>query len=163
MYSAKITVPTDVLDAIRDTAQKSPKLMQTAYERSTRRLRKQILDTLREEPGKPKYPIRWKSERQRRYVLAKLREEGNLPYDRTGALLKAWDVRVENDGTGGIMVVENTSPNAAYVVGDDAQPYHLDTGWVQGADVVSEFRPIAEDVLIDTWYTVSDPFAGVQR
>lgn len=163
MYSAQITVPTDVLDAIRETAQRSPKLMQTAYERATRRLRKQILDSLREEPGRPHYPLRWKSDKQRRYVMAMLRESGNLPYDRTGALLKAWDVRLEDDGDGGIMVVENTADSARYVVGDDAQPYHLDTGWIQGADVVSEFRPIAEDVLIETWYTIADPFAGVPR
>lgn len=163
MYSAKITVPTDVLDAIADTARRSPKLMQTAYERATRRLRSQMLEKLREEPGKPKYPIRWKSERQRRYVLAKLREDGNLPYERTGALLKAWRVVMEADGSGGIMTVENTSPSARYVVGDDAQPFHLDTGWVQGADVVSEFRPVAEDILIETWFTVADPFGGVPK
>lgn len=156
MFKAKVIVATDVLDAIDDAAMKSPKLMQTAFRRATRRLRARILADLRDEPNAPNYPLRWKSERQRRYVMAKLRKDNNLPYKRTGKLLAGWRVEFEPDADGGLLVVENDTLYARYVVGDDAQPFHLDTGWVQGANVVSDYRVIAEDVLIETWFTIAD-------
>jgi len=40
----------------------------------------------------PSYPIHWDSDKQRRFVLAMLREAGNLPYRRTDALPRAWDI-----------------------------------------------------------------------
>jgi hypothetical protein len=157
-----VTVDLDILDAIEDTARTSPGRMKTAYRRNVGRLRSRLLSRLQVEPGSPRYPLRWKSARQRRYVMAKLRREGNLPYQRTGKLLQSYDVELVDDGSGAILSVVNTSPVARFVVGDDAQPFHLDTGWIQMADAVSDARQEAEDLLIDTWYTVSDPFAGAQ-
>lgn len=156
MFKAKVTIATDVLDAIDDAARQSPKLMQTAFRRATRRLRSRMLADLRKTPGRPHYPLRWKSEKQRRFVMAKLRAEGNLPYQRTGRLEASWYVEFEPDADGGLFVVGNEASYARYVVGDDAQPFHLDTGWVQGADVVSDYRVEAEEVLIQTWFTVAD-------
>lgn len=161
VIKVKVTIDLDVLQAIANTAQKSPKLMQTAYDRNTRRLRSRIVERLAAEPGTPQYPIRWKSDKQRRYVMAKLREEGNLPYQRTHALSEGWKAVVEQDGSGGIMTVTNPSPIARYVQGDDAQPFHLDTGWKQVGDVISDARVEAEEVLIQTWFTVTD--GGVFR
>lgn len=156
MFKAKVTIATDVLDAIDDAARQSPKLMHTAFRRATRRLRSRMLADLRKTPGRPHYPLRWKSEKQRRFVMAKLRAEGNLPYQRTGRLEASWYVEFEPDADGGLFVVGNEASYARYVVGDDAQPFHLDTGWVQGADVVSDYRVEAEEVLIQTWFTVAD-------
>lgn len=161
MIKVKVTVDLDILDAIADTAQKSPKLMQTAYNRNTRRLRSRVVERLATEPDRPQYPIRWKSDKQRRFVMAKLREEGNLPYQRTHALSKGWKAAAEQDGEGGIMTVSNKSPIAQYVQGDDAQPFHLDTGWSQVGNVISDARVEAEEVLVQTWYTVTD--GGVFR
>jgi hypothetical protein len=157
----QVTVDADVLIAIADTARKSPKLMATAYDRATRRLRKRLIDDLSVEPPKPTYPLRWKSDKQRRYVMAKLRAENNLPYQRTGALIKAWKVVLTPDADGSIMTVSNNAPAARYVVGDDQQPFHIDTGWPSAARVIADYRVEAENVLIDTWFTVSDPTAGV--
>jgi hypothetical protein len=156
MFKAKVTVATDVLDAIDDAARQSPKLMQTAFRRATKRLRSRMLADLRKTPGRPHYPLRWKSDKQRRFVMAKLRAEGNLPYQRTGKLEAGWYVEFEPDASGGLFVVGNDAAYARYVVGDDAQPFHLQTGWVQGADVVSDYRVEAEEVLIQTWFTVAD-------
>lgn len=161
-FTATVTVSTDVLDAIDEAARQSPKLMATAFKRATGRLRSRMLAELRKEPDLPSHPLRWASERQRRYVMAKLRAENNLPYQRTGRLLRAWDVDFEPDGAGGLFVVSNDATDsdgkayARWVVGDDAQMMHLDTGWVQGAEVVSDYRVEAEEVLIQTWFTVAD-------
>jgi hypothetical protein len=61
-----------------------------------RRLARRLLAVM---PGKPKYPIRWTSERQRRYVLGyvlKRDSEGHIiPYERSGKLTEAWDVLVQ--------------------------------------------------------------------
>lgn len=155
MIKVKVIVDTDILQAIAEQAQKTPKLMQTAYDRATRRLRSRIVETLSTEPGPPQYPIRWKSQKQRRYVMAKLREEGNLPYQRTHALSEGWKAAIEQDGSGGIMTVTNKSPVAQYVQGDYAQPFHLGR-WPQAGDVISDARVEAEEVLIQTWFTVTD-------
>lgn len=161
MISVSVTVPVDVLDAIADAAQQSPKLMETAFKRQISRLKRQVLDELADEPGKPKYPLRWKSARQRRFVMAKLRRENNLPYQRKHQLAKGWRVTDDVLSEGGLFAVENATPYARFVQGDDAQPFHLDTGWTQVGEVVSKYREIAEERLIQTWFTVADPSAGI--
>lgn len=163
MIRVNVTVETDILDAIADTALRSPKLMQTAFKRNVSRLRSRILDDLQQDPGPVHYPIRWKSERQRRFVMAKLRSEGNLPYERTGALQAGYRIVAIDDGEGGILQVTNNVPYANFVVGDDAQPFHLDTGWRQVGTAIANYREEAEDVLIQTWFTVTDATAGVFR
>lgn len=162
MIKVKVIVDLDILDAIAEAVQKSPTLMKTAYDKATRRLRSRIVTALSTEPGPPNYPIRWKSEKQRRYVMAKLKEEGNLPYQRTHALAEGWKAEVAQDGEGGIMTVSNKSPIARYVQGDDAQPFHLDR-WTQVGNVISDARVEAEETLIQTWFTVTDIDAGVIR
>lgn len=161
MIRVNVQIDADVLDAIADAALRSPKLMQVAFNRQTTRLRRRILDELTTEPPKPTYPLRWRSERQRRFVMAKLREEGNLPYQRTGALLDGYAVRFVAEGNGGALQITNDTPYAEYVVGDSAQPFHLDNGWVQVADVVAQYEPIVEEALIQTWWTVVSPDGGI--
>lgn len=163
MIRVQVRVDTDILEAFADTARNAPALTATAYNRATRRLRKQLLDRLRNEPGKPVYPLAWKSERQRTFVMAKLRESGALPYKRTGTLLNGYRVELIANEDGGILQVTNKVPYARFVIGDEAQPFHLQTKWPQLATTVSEFEQMAIDVLIDTWFTVSDPTAGVRQ
>lgn len=164
MFYAEIIVPTDVFAAIADTAQKSPRLMQTAVTRVTARLRTRILKELRTVPPPPKYPLRWKTERQRRYVMKKLRAEGNLPYQRTGELAQGWMVdHIPEGDNGGLLSVYNNVPYARFVQGYDMQPFHIDSGWKDAQMVVSDARVEAESVLISTWFTVADPLAGIPR
>lgn len=163
MIRANVQVDRDVLDAFADAARSAPKLTSVAYNRALVGVRRQILDAFQKEPGAPSYPLRWKSDRQRKFVMAKLRREGNLPYRRTGKLLDSYEVTLIADENGGVLQVTNKSPNAVFVVGDWAQPFHLDTGWVQMATVVSEFDEVALDILIETWFTLTDPYAGVPQ
>lgn len=156
MISAKVTVDTDVLDAIREAAAKSPRLLQTALKRRLTRVKSRLLDELRTEPDKPTYPLRWKSQRQRIFVIAKLRREGNLPYKRTGKYLSAFKVSEDTDTDSGVLAVENATPYARFVGGDDQQPMHIDTGWTFVPPVIAKYREIAENELIDVWFTVVD-------
>ena len=58
-------IPVDIFDAIQEQAQKLPALVRRGLPRVTRPIDRRMLDELSAEPGPPRYPIRWKSERQR--------------------------------------------------------------------------------------------------
>lgn len=166
MIQMAVTVDADILEAYAEAAQKAPGLTRTAYRRAVGRLRSRILRPLQVEP--PLWPAnrrrRWKSERQRRAYFATDGFGAGIPYIRTHRLVNSYDVEViDAPADGGILQVVNNDPKAKFVVGDWAQPMHLDTGWIQVADVVSDARREAEDVLIETWFTVVDTFAGVPR
>ena len=88
-------------------------------------------------PGKPSYPLRWRSAAQRQAVMAKLRAENNLPYRRTNRLKKSWDA--EKDVQSITIYNDAKDPTtgefyADYVIGEDQQPFHADTGHVQASD-----------------------------
>lgn len=151
----------DVLGAIDTQLQKTPGLMQTAFKREVGRIRSQMLAELRIEPGKPKYPIRWTSARQRRAVMAKLRKAGNLPYQRTHELSRGWRVEYTETADGGILTARNDSQIASFVEWTDQQGFHKDTGWLYAPDILDKWSEIATDRLIDTWWVISDPFAGI--
>jgi len=160
---ADVQAALDVLSAIDDQMGKTPGLMQTAYKRQVSRIRSRMLQELRAEPGKPKYPIRWTSARQRRKVMAMLRKAGNLPYQRTHELSRGWQVDYVDTGSGGILTAYNNSPIASFVEGDNQQGYHKNTGWLYAPDIIVKYSDIATDALISTWFVVSDPFAGIPQ
>lgn len=155
MIKADVRADLDVLEAIALAAQTAPRRMNKEFKRVTKRTRQQLLLALREQPGKPHYPLRWKSAKQRRYVMAKLRREHNLPYQRTGALSAGWTTRILDKTDGAVFEVVNNVGYARYVQGDDTQPYHLDTGWPQAAPLVTKYRDILIDQLIDAWGAVA--------
>lgn len=159
----KVTVDLDILVAIDDAARTAPVLMKTVYKRAVGRLRSRLLADLKQEPGSPVYPIRWKTRRQQRYVMAKLKREGNLPYERTHKLANAWKVDVYADGDGGILEARNETPYLEFVQGVWQQPFHIDTGWNYYGNIISDYRVEAEDVLINTWFAVADPTFGVRE
>jgi hypothetical protein len=153
----EITVDTDILDAISEQAQRTPGLMATAFQRQAQRLRSVALSRLHVEPGKPVYPIQWTSEKQRRFVMAKLRRDGNLPYQRTGALVNAWQVDYNTADYEGFLRVFNPSDVEQYVTGIRQQKFHSNTGWYRSQDILTELMVEAEDRLIETWLTLAAP------
>lgn len=60
-----------------------------------------------------RYPINWDSQKQKRYVMAKLRREGNLPYQRTGEHASGWESIDLFDGA----VVQNLGHKAVFLYG----------------------------------------------
>lgn len=156
MYSATITVDDDILQAYSEAASQSPRLMQTAFNRNIGRLRARLKTALAEQPQKAKKPFIWKSERQRRAFFATNGFGGGIPYQRTNRLSSGWDVTLLTGDDEGLLQVTNEVPYARYVQGDDAQPGHLNTGWAQAGVIVAQYRAEAENVLIETWFTVTD-------
>lgn len=161
MYKVSLIVDTDVLDAIDQALGKSPILMKTAYERNSRRLRSRLQSRLRTEPGRPRYPIRWKSERQRRAFFATNGFGRDIPTQRTHQLANGWEVSVQSLANGGAIEARNDTVYLRWVEGKDQQPFHSDTEWLLADDEILKYSEEFNDILIETWFTVSDPFAGV--
>lgn len=162
-FRVVIIPPRDILDAIDDAATRAPKLVESAYRRAVRGVGQRAVKALAQAPGPVKYPIRWKSERQRRAFFATNGFGKGIPYRRSGELSAGWKYRVITDRDGGALTVFNDVSYTRFVQGDDAQPFHLNTGWVQAAPTLRRFEAEAEDILIETWFTLTDPFAGVRR
>lgn len=160
MIRVDVTVDDVAIRQKEDALVKAPGLMKTAYKRNIGRLRGRVLGRLKVNPGKPHYPIRWKSEKQRRAFFASDGFGGGIPSTRTGKLLASYDVVVIDTNGGGVLSITNSDPKARFVVGDDVQPFHIDTGYVQIADAATDAREEAIVILRETWFTVTD--GGVQ-
>lgn len=158
----EIRIEDDVLDAIADAARNAPGLMTTAYKRAVGRAKRRYLQDLRRTvPGSPKRPIRWKSARQRRAYFASNGFGKGIPYRRTGQLANSYTLDVQPTTAGGVLMLGNDNPASPYVIGDAQQPFHIDTGWEAIGTTANRLQDELTDVLIETWYTVADPLAGV--
>lgn len=155
MIRADIRVDTDVLDAIRETAQDAPQRMSRAYSRAVSGLRTQLLNDLQQEPGPPQYPITTRmTPRQRRAFWATNGFGRGIPTQRSGALAAGYDVELLERDNGGLLQITNDAPYAPFVVGELQQGFHADTGW-QPVDVVAaRYEEVATDVLAETWLNV---------
>lgn len=150
----------DIIEALADQMQKTPGLLRTALKRQGTRFKTRMLGELRTEPGKPSYPIRWKSEKQRRAYYATDGFGRGIGAPRTHALSQGWRVDID-DSQFLSFEVHNIKDYAIYVQGDDQQPFHIDTAWNYAPRIIADERERFEDVLIDTYFTVADPTAGV--
>lgn len=147
----------DVLEALSDHAQRLPALTQAAYARAIRPLNNRVLNEIKTVPGAPKYPIRWKSDRQRRAFFASNGFGKGIPSQRTGTLLKNWKIVGVKLKDGGGVLLENKTPYMEFVQGTDQQPFHHDTGWVLRSTVVEKYQPVYEHVLMDTFFLLVLP------
>lgn len=163
MIRVKATTPIPLFEQVGDNITRAPAIFNTAWARQQGRIRSYAKQTLKVKPGKPKYPIKWTSPRQRRFVMAKLRREGNLPYKRTDAMINAWDVSFTATIDGGSLTLFNPSESAEFVVGDEQQGFHAETGWYRVDDVQKRISDFAATTLVQTWVTAVDPFAGVPQ
>jgi hypothetical protein len=140
-----------------------PGVFTTAWQRQQGRIRSYAKRVLRVKPGKPKYPIKWKSERQRRAFFATDGFGRGIPTKRTDVMIDAWDVKFKATTTGGQLTLINDTPYAEFVVGDDQQPFHKESGWYQVEDKVQQINTFAADTLESVWVTSTDIFAGIPQ
>lgn len=89
------------------------------------------------EPGPPRYPIAWASERQRRAFFATNGFGRGIPTRRTGFILHSWEIMIHQHGGELVIVAINSAPYAEFVYGPRQQPFHAGR-W-----------PVADDVVID--------------
>ena len=80
-------------------------------------------------------PYKWTSEKQRKKVMAMLREDNNLPYQRTNELSDGWTYTETNSDWTRVNI-ENTTEYGQYVMGDSLQIGHKADGWRYYLDVI---------------------------
>jgi hypothetical protein len=162
MIKVEVTVDTDIFDALNDALLKSGDKLARQYGIELQKLRQRGLNALRQQPGKPRYPIRWTSERQRRYVMAKLRRMKQIPYVRTGQFVDSWRIEFGATSNGGIFEVFNPAKNSRgdfieqYITGTRQQGFHQDTGWYQSQNIITDIMVDAEETLIELWGRILD-------
>lgn len=155
----EVTVPTALLDANADAARQSPRLMQTAFERDVRFLRPLFLKIIAPPLGAHKRPTEWESPKQQRWWFGVGRKAWR---GRTGRQQQGWRTDTKTTREGGIFRYWNVNPASIYIQGFRQQRMHFGT-WKREDDAVREFQPIAEQRIRESWFTVSDPTAGVRR
>lgn len=162
MFDYTIEIDDDVLNAIADTLTKAPRALTTVIDRSILPDFRRRIAKVTETPGPPRYPIRWKSERQRRAFFATNGFGKGIPYRRTGALAEGWHVEYAGIRDGGSIRISNAAPYARFVVGDDQQPFHADTGWKDAGPELVRIEDDLQDAVIEAWYSVVDIGKGVR-
>lgn len=160
MIEIDMTLPTDVLNALRDEMQKAPKLVQGGFRRLANQSRQRTLGRVTKAPPKWTGKRRWNSERQRKAYFATNGFGGGIPSQRTGRLQAGWEMNIDIDDEGGVIELFNDAPEARYVQGDDAQLMHLDSDWPQAAPIATEEFDILEDNMIDLFFLIADPNEG---
>lgn len=128
-------------------------VVQTAIELASREVSTAILPRVRalaSAPGPVKYPIRWKSEKQRKKFFVTNGFGNGIPYVRTGDLAQGWEFSqiVLEDGV--LVSLENPYERAQFVYGafdkpNDQQPFHVDTGWISAPDLERQAFDLYED------------------
>jgi len=167
MIKQEITITADTSD-VRVDRQTTRELQQWQA---------QTLQRLQVEPGKPKYPIRWTSERQRKAFFATDGFGRGIPTRRTHALSQGWRVFVDIEQVnrieaftadlltfltrivGGtppiarapdvIIQVDNPVHYEQYVTGIHQQGFHQDTGWYYTPTVIESAFHEVEGILSD--------------
>lgn len=137
------------LDATEEQLRQLPSLVRVVIGEAVSKNQRGFLADLRTEPGKPIYPLAWTSARQRRFVMAKLRREGNLPYQRRPAGIGSGyeiDVVVVGEFETSV-VLRNEFPEERFVKGKDQQRFHAITGWIPRESQVAFWgEAIVDDV-----------------
>lgn len=138
---------------------KSPALLNTAFERAVRNLRRQFVKEAGTPKGAHQRPTDWQTAKQRAWWFA---VGINQWKGRTGTLAKGWKTDLKVTQAGGIFRAWNTAPYATYVQGKNVQRMHRKV-WAQESELFPKYSTLAQTVLKETWYTVSSPTAGVRR
>lgn len=127
-----------------------------------RALAKATLAKLKRVPGAPSYPLRWTSEKQRRAFFASGGFGKGIPAKRGSPpqVTQGWAAEFIPTGDGGIVALSNPVPHMQYVQGWQAQRFHVDTGWVQLADVEADFFRESESAVVEAWHDL-DLLEGV--
>lgn len=162
MYTAKQVTDTSVTDGHKAYLRKVEREVTDIGKQVTVVIVPPFLADLRHEPGKPKYQIEWTSERQHRFVLAKLREENNLPYQRSHRLSQGWEVAGITAGGAFILTVQHGWSGLKYVMGNISfiggqrlrqqslqpmQRFHLNTGWRPAVDIITRWYKEADSLF----------------
>jgi hypothetical protein len=103
-------------------------------------------------PRPVKYPIQWKTERQRRAFFASDGFGKGIPYQRTGTVAQGWRIEADRVDNATVLAISNPVSYAKFVYGTTEdpkaqQPFHVATGWSNANTLVDAAKALMlEDV-----------------
>lgn len=161
-----IKIDDDISEVLIEDLRTVPRAFKKLYRKRIDDLAQKTLQELRRTPAKVKYPIQWRSEKQRRAFFATNGFGAGIPTQRTGKLQDGWKVLDESDFRQGLFTIFNDATTRnyftgaivyyeEYITGISQQPFHRNTGWIRSQDVLAEAMVSAETIIIDTWAEVN--------
>lgn len=162
-----ITVDDDIAEVVIQDMKTIPRKFKALYRKRIDTLAQTTIRKLRVVPPKPRYPLRWKTEKQRRAFFASDGFGKGIPTKRTGALQKGWQYELISDFREGLFTIYNSATSRNYftgavtfyeqfVSGENMQPFHRDTGYIPSQNILADTLVDAQEILIDTWFFVND-------
>lgn len=148
-----------LIDAYIELLRTAPEFTRETVNKEVNGVRPDLLADLQAKPGPVKYPIQWKSAKQRRAFFATNGFGRGIPTQRTDTLINAYRIGVEYTANNIAEVyVNNDTPYYDFVKGRDQQPFHEITGWRDDQDVFDywslELEDRVETALIKDMYAV---------
>lgn len=151
----------DIFEALSEQMQRTPNQLRRELRRQAQRFNRRVLKELKKPPPPVVYPIEWASDKQRKAFFASNGFGAGIPTQRTGKLQDSWQASYSESNGIFTNTIENTDPKAEFVIGENMQPFHINTGWEYAPDVLEPAEKQYQDILIDTFFTFADPGAGV--
>lgn len=160
---ANVSINAALNQVIRNFEQMRGRFQRSMQQRQGDRLAARALAALKTVPGDPIEPAKKMTDRQRKAFFASDGFGRGIPARRGSppAVTAGWGAEFIATEDGGIVALTNTVPHMKYVQGDRAQPFHLDTGWVQLDDVREDAFREMEGVAVQEWFLSADPLDGI--
>jgi hypothetical protein len=148
MIRYRVETETGIIDGLEEWLRFVGDDVYALNTRILNQLRPQMLQELQTYPGRVKYPIQWTSDRQRRAFFASNGFGAGIPYRRTNALARGWNIQAHRKGDGRTdIVIDNYAKYARFVVGTlsgnpqratvPMQRFHRNTGWFPAGQTVA--------------------------
>jgi hypothetical protein len=167
MINARLEIDTDILDAVLADLDRFPTLLNTAFKRALPRWLSQLDAFIRdlEPPPAKASPYVWSlnkdaNDRARKWYFRQL-ALGKIPtdgqrYQRTGAMLDAFEITTlfSNNAIG--LEVVNSAPGVDYVMGERQIYGHKQTGWPKFEVIDEQFSDHLNSLAITTYLTIVD-------
>jgi len=158
--SAKLSIDTDIIDAIKDAVKQSPRAIDALMNGSIRNDTKQrLLKALSVTPGPVVLPVEWETDKQRKAFFASNGFGRGFGAKRTGEISNAWELEGESKNGTGDFIIFNPKKAAQYLYGPRQQRFHIQTGWIGESQIDAIIREESEktsDALILGWFSISD-------
>ena len=162
-----VTIDPDIQEAVINDLKTAPRKFRRLYRARIVAIQDRTLRRLQTPAPPVKYPIQWKTAKQRRAYFATKGFGKGIPTRRTGALQKGWKAIIEGDIREGLFTVYNDAVTRDYftgaivyyeqfVTGVNQQPFHRATGYTPSQDILLDAMVEAEEIMVSTWWEVNN-------
>lgn len=161
----EVIVDFSAFDAIETAVEGVPEQFLAAVAKRVEDTRPAFQQSVRPPDDLPELPFIWSGDpdaqvRARAWWFAHLRELGIYNpsggrYQRTGAMVKAWDLRHVAEENGGRVEAFNNADGAEYVYGERQVPSHRLTGWGLVTEQLDKQGELLGAGFAEDWFIVS--------